>query len=202
MVRVTVNIPRSTRSLMTLALEQRKANDLAESRLAKLEEQMKRFRDTDDRCIEDGVAGVVAEKLGEGEVVVTQYDFKGEAGDLGALVVGRWEGKDVIVLVNAKNNMDTFYRKALAELSGAMRYWEKLKNLSAEELEEEDALASDYHKLQLANYSSYSVMLAFGGNKFSKHVAQTKLAHLQTPWFYVVADPTGRFLATHSKQLP
>lgn len=201
---VVLNSPWTDQSLGKFTWEQRRANDLVEKRLEKQEakkdrskqlNQMQGYRDTDDRLIEEGVAHAVAEMLEDGQVVFgTRYPYQSAVGDLDGLVVGRHEGLEVAVLVEAKHNMDTQYRKAKSELFASVEHWEWLKGLSAEELEADESVLADYEALQLAEYGEREVMLAFGGSKFSEGVVE-KHFNLQKPWIYVVANCKGKFSA-------
>ena len=88
--------------------------------------QMKGYRDTDDLLIEEGVVHAVAELLEDGEVIIpSRYTYQSTAGDLDGLVVGQWEGRMVVVLVEAKHNMDTQCRQAQKELFLSLDHWEE-----------------------------------------------------------------------------
>ncbi|KXZ52082.1 hypothetical protein GPECTOR_10g1105 [Gonium pectorale] len=196
---VVVNSPWTDHSLRAFAAEQRRANNLMERRLEKQEAKennsQQEMRDTDDRLVEEGVARAVAELLEAGQVVFgTRYPYQSAVGDLDGLVVGRWQGRDVVVLVEAKHNMDAQARKAQSELFTSVKLWESLKGLSAEERESDDTVLADYEALHLAEYGERAVMLAFGGSKFSDGVMK-KQFNLQFPWFYVVANSVGKFTA-------
>ncbi|GLI70316.1 hypothetical protein VaNZ11_015271 [Volvox africanus] len=207
---VVVNSPWTDQSLRAIASEQRRANNLMEKRLEKQEakkdnpeqlKQMQGYRDTDDRLIEEGVARAVAELLEDGQVIFgTRYLYQSAVGDLDGLVVGRHDGRDVVVLVEAKHNMDTQARKAKSELFASVQTWEWLKGLSAEERESDETVLADYQALHLAEYSERAVVLAFGGSKFSESVVK-KQFNLQMPWIYVVANSVGKFKAQTPPQV-
>ncbi|EFJ50746.1 hypothetical protein VOLCADRAFT_88581 [Volvox carteri f. nagariensis] len=208
---VVVNSPWTDQSLRAFALEQCRANNLVEKRLAKQEakkghseqlKQMKGYRDTDDRLIEEGVACAVAELLEDGQVIFgTRYPYQSAVGDLDGLVVGRRDGRDVVVLVEAKHNMDTMAKKAQSELFASVKHWEWLKGLSADELESDETVLADYQALHLAEYGERAVFLAFGGSKFSESVVKKQFNNLQMPWIYVVANSMGKFKAQTPPQV-
>ncbi|GLC70931.1 hypothetical protein PLESTF_001047900 [Pleodorina starrii] len=157
--------------------------------------QMQGYRDTDDRLIEEGVARAVAELLEDGQVIFdTRYTYQSTVGDLDGLVVGCHDGCNVVVLVEAKHNMDTHARKAQSELFASVKTWEWLKGLSAEERESDETVLADYQALHVADYCERAVVLAFGGSKFSESVVK-KQFNLQMPWIYVVANSMGKFKA-------
>jgi hypothetical protein len=201
---VVVNSPWIDHSLRAFAWAQRRANNLMEKRLEKQEakkdiskqlKQMQGYSDTDDRLVEEGVAHAVAELLEDGQAIFgTRYPYKSAVGELDGLVVGRHDGRDVVVLVGAKHNMDTQARKAQSELFASVAHWEWLKRLSAEERESDESVLADYQALHLAEYGERAVVLAFGGSKFSESVVK-KQFNLQVPWIYVVANSVGKFKA-------
>ncbi|GLC47494.1 hypothetical protein PLESTB_001822000 [Pleodorina starrii] len=214
---------RTNQSLMELALEQRRANDLVEKRLKEQDakkdnyEQLRHMQgyrdtddtddtddDTDDHLIEEGVARAVAELLEDGQVIFdTRYTYQSTVGvgDLDGLVVGRHDGRDVVVLVEAKRNMGTHARKAQSQLFASVQTWEWLKELSAEERESDETVLADYQALHVADYCERAVVLAFGGSKFSESVVKKQFHNLKMPWIYVVANSAGTFKAQTPPQV-
>jgi hypothetical protein len=155
--------------------------------------QMKSYRDTDDRLIEEFVSQAVAAVLEDATIVhSTRYEYMGWAGDLDGMVTGTFEGKAVVVFIEAKHNMDTSYRNAQSELNNAKQYWEKLASTPIETLDDREIV--DFEALKVDEYRDSRVMLAFGGSKFSQHVARNKFNGM-APWLHVVANSYGRFVA-------
>eukprot|EP00798_Chlamydomonas_sp_ICE-L_P028966 gene28966-32156_t len=122
--------------------------------------------------------------------------YQGTTGDLDGLVIGRWKAKDVVVVVEAKHNMDSAYTKARKELLDSAAYWEQLVALDPSLPEDVDtAIASDYVALQVADNKDCMVMFALGAIKFSDDTASRRFCNLRMPWLRVVPNPAGRFLA-------
>ena len=65
------------------------------------------------------------------------------------MVVGLWEDKEVVVLVEAKHNMDSCTTKAKAELFAAGAYWTKLVELIDSD---DEGMLADYNELQVERY--------------------------------------------------
>jgi hypothetical protein len=199
--------PWTDQSLMAFASEQRRANNLMEKRLEKQEAKKNQmqgyyYRETDDRIVEEGVAHAVAELLEDGHVIFgTRYPYRSAVGDLDGLVVGRYDGRDVVVLVEAKHNMDTQAKKAKSELFASVKHWESLKRLRAEERESDETVFADYQALHLAEYGERAVVLAFGGSRFSESTVEKQFINLQMPWIYVVANGVGKFKAQTPPQV-
>jgi hypothetical protein len=158
--------------------------------------QMRSYRDTDDLLIEQWVTHAVAEFLDQGQVVhPCRYVYKGTGGDLDGLVVGRWLGKDVVVLVEAKHNMDTVVKRAQSELFASEKYWKELAGLSRDDLAAADsATVEDYTALRVSEYKQRSVVFAFGGCKFTDEAAG-KFKFIKTPWLRVTPNLKGKFVA-------
>eukprot|EP00955_Chlamydomonas_euryale_P076905 362819-Chlamydomonas_euryale.AAC.3 len=92
--------------------------------------QMRAYNDTDAHLVEECVSNAVAAVLDDAVIVhPTKYIFKGRIGDLDGMVVGVWRGQEVVVLVEAKHNMDTCASKARTELLSAGAYWKELAEM-------------------------------------------------------------------------
>ncbi len=167
-----------------------------ERRLQRLEQRkLKQYKATDDLLLEEAVTSAVEVALEDGEAVVPcRYEFQGAGGDLDGMVVGRWQGDEVVVLCEAKHNMDSGYSKAKDELLASFKYWERLGALQPGE-EVSDAELADMGALRVSEFKGRKVMLAFGGAKFSDLTADRRLQGLSTPWFRVVPDLTGKYRA-------
>ncbi len=123
----------------------------------------------------------------------THYTFVGTLGDLDGLVVGEWDGRDVVVLVEAKHNMNSSWSKATSELFHAHAYWDRLCALDPD-VEPDPAVLRDYFELRVADYKHCTVMYALGGVLFSTDLPTSK-PPLKTQWFHVRANARGRFTA-------
>ena len=147
----------------------------------------------DDRLIE-GVTNAVKAVLTDGDIVVSnRYEYQGAAGDLGGMVVGRWRDEDVVVLVEAKHDMDWYTKKAKNGLKRSQLYWQQLVS---DVIVDDDAMLADYRVLNVSKYKHHKVMFAFGGSKFSEEVA-SKFDDVSTPWFRVMAnEEKGTFTAS------
>jgi hypothetical protein len=158
-------------------------------------EQLRDMNDTD--MIDECVSVAVAVALGDGAKVIhaMHYTFRGIAsGDLDGMVVGTWAGHDVVVLVEAKHNMNTCWSQAKKALFQANEYWHRLCALDPD-IEDDTDVLYDYAKLRVADYKHRTVMFALGGYMFSRYLPSTK-PPLQTPWFHVASNPNGMFTAT------
>lgn len=89
-----------------------------EQRLSKMElrkdpaeqlRQLKCYRDTDDRLVEECVSSSVAAKINDGDVVhAMRYEFQGTGGDLDGMVVGRWDGGTARRLLSSSRQSTTW----------------------------------------------------------------------------------------------
>ncbi|KAK9839051.1 hypothetical protein WJX74_008490 [Apatococcus lobatus] len=148
---------------------------------------------TDDRRIEECVTQAIASVLQNGVIILpSRYIFKSAAGDLDGLLAGHFKNKPVIVLVEAKHNMDTLWKKAKDQLFQAKHHCERLASSVAEELDESDL--ADYKAMQMNNLRDNRVMFGFGGLNFSKEIVNKHLANIQIGCFYVQANTSGRFV--------
>lgn len=80
--------------------------------------------------------------------------------------MGLWNGEDVIVFVEAKNNLELKVncRNVKGALAHRVNYWKKL--VSYDPLEVDDLYAKDYANLCVAAHQDRTVKLAFGGFSF------------------------------------
>ncbi len=209
--RITVSAPWAPASLLQIAHELKLSNDemtisndlqlkrfnaaekipQRKESFAKLK-QMRQGRDTDDRLIEEGVTQAIADALQDADVILpSRYIYKSIVGDLDGLVAGRYKDQLVVVLIEAKNNMDALWKKAMAQLHQAKHHWEHLASCVPEELDESDL--ADYEAMHMNDLRNYEVMFGFGGLKFSNEVVNKHFADFHTGWFYVQANSSGQF---------
>lgn len=191
--------------LKDLIAAQRKQLGVAEKRLAKLEirkdpteqlRQMKNYRDTDDRLIEEGVTLAVADFLQQPSVILlSRYEYQGQQGDLDGLVQGIYKEEEVIVFIQAKHNMDSSWRKAKSELINAHQYWQELLSTDIQDPNVDSNLAADYITLCVDENRKKKTMFAFGGAKFTEAFAMSKFKELQQQCLYVVTNTHGDFIA-------
>ena len=199
-----------TRILREIAARLRRTNDIQEERFRKEEQrrdpaeklkQIKFYRDTHDHLVEECVSSAVAASIDDAEAVhPTKYEFQGIGGELDGMVAGRWQGKQVVVLVAAKYDMDSCESRAKDKLSKAAVYWDKLVNLppfDPEDPDNDEGVYADYDQLQVARFNGHSLMLAFGGCKFSTQAVAKSFQKIPLPWFRVVANASGRFIAEY-----
>eukprot|EP00955_Chlamydomonas_euryale_P117108 366455-Chlamydomonas_euryale.AAC.2 len=143
--------------------------------------RMRAYKDTDAHLVEECVSSAVAAVLDDAVIVhATEYIFKGWIGDLDGMVVGGWRGQEVVVLVEAKHNMDACALKARTELLSAGAYWKELAKMEGSD---DESVLSDYAQLHMEKFKHRSIMYAFGGSKFSDAVADHKLHGIPKPWF-------------------
>jgi len=161
--------------------------------------QMKQYKDTDDMLVEQCVTSAVAAQLTDPVIIkAMRYVYEGAVADLDGLVVGQFNDEEVVVLCEAKHNMNSGIRKAQVELFASQRYWEQLCGLDPQDPAVDEGRLADYVNLEVADNKSRRVMLAFGGAMFSQDIAENKLRGLVTPWFYVSANPAGKFVAVYN----
>ena len=149
---------------------------------------------------EEKVARAVAELLEDGEVIRTCYEFQSAVGELDGLVVGRWRGRDVVVLVKATRDMNRWGRKAWSELCASVKHWSSLKESSSQERDSDETLRADYQALRVAECGERDVVLALGCETFSESVFTRYFEFgfdMKTPWIYVAADSARNFTARH-----
>jgi hypothetical protein len=209
--RVFVNLPWEsgltalTKELQKSNLTQAKQLSISEKRLAKIEtrkdpseqlSQLKHYRDTDDRLVEEGVTSAVFDLLEGSFFISHRYVFQNETGDLDGMVAGKWKEEDVLVLCEAKHNMDTSYAKAKSELVTAKAYIERLRKVRIDE-DSDDALVADYKALHVEEFAERKILFAFGGSRFSADVITKRFHDVDNPWFRVVANASGKFTAVH-----
>ena len=151
--------------------------------------------------MQECVSSAVAASIDNAEVVhPTKYEYQGIGGDLDGMVAGRWQGKEVVVLVAAKYGMDSGASRAKDELFSAAACLGKLVNMPPFDLEDPDndeGVYADYDQLQVARFNGHSLMLTFGGSKFSTQAVIKSLQNIALPWFCVVANASGRFMAEY-----
>eukprot|EP00195_Chlamydomonas_chlamydogama_P003805 CAMPEP_0202919708 /NCGR_PEP_ID=MMETSP1392-20130828/76475_1 /ASSEMBLY_ACC=CAM_ASM_000868 /TAXON_ID=225041 /ORGANISM="Chlamydomonas chlamydogama, Strain SAG 11-48b" /LENGTH=335 /DNA_ID=CAMNT_0049613165 /DNA_START=219 /DNA_END=1226 /DNA_ORIENTATION=- len=161
--------------------------------------QMKQYKDTDDMLVEQCVTSAVAAQLTDPVIIkAMRYAYEGAVADLDGLVVGQFNDEEVVVLCEAKHNMNNGIRKAQVDLFASQRYWEQLCGLDPQDPAVDEGRLADYVNLEVADNKSRRVMLAFGGAMFSQDIAENKLRGLVTPWFYVSANPAGKFVAVYN----
>lgn len=158
-------------------------------------EQIKKYNDNNDRVLEVQAAHAVlqSEELGQPKriVIAERYELKGTRGDVDGMVVGMHKGKNVVVFIEAKTNMDSCFKKCKEQLVLLKNYWQDLCDQSDEIT---DALICDKDKLKVDDYATYIPMFAFAGKKFSAEM-QAKASKLETPTICVVPIDAGGFKA-------
>lgn len=153
---------------------------------------MNSYIDTDARIVEEAVAVAVASRLDNPSILHhTRYSFASSSGDVDAIVIGRYNNQDIIVFCASKYNIDSSIRKAQSELFQTLKYWEFLKQLDPNNIDQE--YAEDYRNLYISETLHRIPYFAFGGCIFSEtSIAKFKL---KTPWFRVIINQNGRFEA-------
>lgn len=201
--------------LKDLIAVQQKQLEVAENRLAKLEvqkdptqqlrqmkryreqlRQMESYRDMDDRLIEEGVTLAVADFLQQASLILpSRYEYQGQQGDLDGLVRGTYKGEDVLVVVEAKHNMDSNWRKAKSELLNADQYWQELLSADIQDPGTDITIVADHMELCVDENCNRKTMFAFGGVEFSEALAMNKFQELHQQCLYVVTSTHGNFVA-------
>lgn len=163
-------------------------------------QQAKSYRDTDDRWVEECVNKAVEAILEDADIIqASRYEYQSIGGDLDGMVVGKWMGKEVVVLVEVKHNMDSNATKAKNELFAAEKYWVQLTQLVPGP-NTDDLLLGDYRELQVGRYKEHSIIFAFGGSKFSPEAVSKHFGGVATPWFRVVVNSAGKFVAEYQEK--
>lgn len=205
-----VNLPWES-SLIRIAEEislsnanQRKQLRYQEKRVKDLEKRndptaqfrdMKAYRYLNDRVVETYTAHALSDKLKDAEIIHgNRYEYMASAGDLDGLVVGTWEGEEVVVLIEAKHSMDASYLKAQKELIISKAYWAELVNLNPADPEVDVNQLEDYDALQITRHKHRRVMCAYGAVRFSDHIAEKHFPKNEQ-WFKVVPNAAGKFTA-------
>lgn len=214
--RLLVNSPwyddrltRITEELKSLNEKQQKQLSATEKKIADMErrikdpteelKQIRSYRDTDAYLVEECVSMAIAKILEDANKIhSTRYVYEAHSGDLDGLVSGVYQGDRVLVLIEAKHNMDSTWRKAQSELFDSVEYIEELRKLDLDTAD--DAQIADYKALQIENSSGHRLMIAFGGSKFSQETAEKHFKHIRLPWFHVSFNSEGQFIATQLYQ--
>ena len=160
-------------------------------------EQFKNYMHIDAVLIEEYVCQGVADILNDPDIIYeARYTYLGHTGDLDGLVLGRFQDKSVVVLIEAKHNMSNQVTKARSELFSSENYIRELRNLDNGAEDVDSDMFADYRALRIDEYRDHEIMFAFGGLVFSDEAA-ARLAHIRTPWFRVVPDTSAKkFVAT------
>ncbi|KAG5179222.1 hypothetical protein JKP88DRAFT_167863, partial [Tribonema minus] len=181
-------------------MKQQQALAASERRLKEVEkrkdptEQLRQMK-SDDILVEECVSDAVAQQLHDPTIVIfSRYVYEGKGGDLDGLVCGMYKGKPTVVLVEAMHNMDTHWRKAQDELCCSVQYWEELRALDLDTADK--SLLLDYTALRIDECKGHNVMLAFGSLEFSDSTAEEWFNGMMLPWFHVVANSAGKFVAS------
>jgi hypothetical protein len=136
--------------------------------------EFKSYTDAEAREQERAVTACVARALG-GRVLSDRYEFKGLApsdstkegkGDVDGIVYAHVSGKDVLVFVEAKHNVDGRWSQAVKELDVVEGHWFKLKALEVSAMSGQQL--ADYNAMGLDRYHEAEVWCAVGGTGFSE----------------------------------
>lgn len=117
--------------------------------------------------LEQHVSSAVVDVLGDSGVVIvsSRYDFEDCVGGVVGLVTGMWRGEEVVVIIEAKHDMDTRTSKAMKELKNSHAYWRTLVRAGVDGTTTtmSDAMRNDYTQLSIAENKDKRVMYAVGG---------------------------------------
>lgn len=125
-----------------------------------------------DKKLEEFVNNAVA-KYFCGNVILSGYKYKTESKDDGEVdgdVVGINEtGKDTIVFIETKSDMDSAWRKTVQQMHKTIAHWRYLKEIitGPENADDREMFKEDIEKFQVENLKDFEVRCAFGANFFS-----------------------------------
>lgn len=142
---------------------------------------------------EECITQSVIDLLDAGEALkVGKYEFEALPGDVDGVVIGRYKDEDVIVFVQAKNDMKTQRNRAVSQLHYIKKYWESL--CQNENLDESEQM--DYEALCVTDNSDRKVMFAYGGIIFTKDCKRKIEEQMRssTPTFYLRPETGGKFV--------
>jgi len=143
------------------------------------------WQDVEVREQEKAVARAFQTKF-NGILVSDRYYCKGIDSDFDGIVAFLDSGKQHILFIEAKHNVDRDYAKAKAQLARNVDYWSTLLEMSEQELTS-PGMRKDYEFLQVDTYRSASVCRAIGGTMFSEKTQAKATAN----GFILLSRPTG-----------
>jgi hypothetical protein len=136
------------------------------------QKEWKGWKQVESDALEVKVSMAVAKRLEEGEVILTNYKWKGVSGDLDGLVIGKLDGEPIYVLVEAKHNVDKNRGTANKQLKSSSAYFDETllcPELDAEGGEDDlEKWQLDRQAIQVAKIQGRKRFWAFGGVEF-KH---------------------------------
>jgi hypothetical protein len=164
---------------------------------------LKNFINTDALALEKHVSNAVAEALEDSNIIsASRYNFDAWNGDVDGVVVGTWQGSEVVVLIEAKHNMDTSSSKAVRALKSAHEYWRLLVGADTSSDFTDEIMQTDYDELQIAANKGRAVMYALGSALMSDTTAKQldrcieNDRRLAVAGWFSVQPSNGHFAAT------
>lgn len=161
------------------------------------------------KFLEKWATKTIADHLGEYSCIIqTSYKPKWSSGDIDGIVSGKYNGKDIIVFIEVKENLDSGAdrRKAIEQMERTLNLWEDLRNLPSDEIgNQEDEFKADYKNLQVEKHQDCKVCCAFAAYKFSDQSMKDKMfKKIDRPKFFIrkIKDEQMEILETNSSEEP
>lgn len=139
--------------------------------------------------LEKWATRTMADHLEKSTTIQTSYKPKYSNGDIDGVVSGKHDGKDIIVFIEVKQNLDSGAdrSKAVDQMQRNLSLWYDLCNPSENEIDTNDSnFQEDYDQLQVQKCKNYEVWCAFGAYKFSDQSIESKIfKKIKNPSFYL-----------------
>jgi len=183
-------------------------NQIKSRHLMKMEAKFNQNYRNTEYHLQDGVLKAIAAVLENSQIIISRsYSFLAALGQLDGLVVGKFNGEDVVVLIKTKPNMDYGFSKVKSELIHLKEYWRYLSTVETTELEDDECLIDDYTVLRVSEFKNRKMMYAIGGYNFSDETRNKwSKTETETSWFRVISNNFDQFEVNFetpcTKQMP
>jgi hypothetical protein len=127
-----------------------------------------------DKQLEKFINDSVSKYLVNGTILASGYEYKTEdnkSGELDGMIVGKDEdGKNTVVFVETKSDMNSGWRVAQEQMLHTVAHWRFLKEIISDEYSKDDIVkySKDIETLKVRAFKDYRIKCAFGANEFSQ----------------------------------
>lgn len=145
-----------------------------------------------DKQLERFINNSVSKYFINGIIIVSGYKYKtenNEEGELDGMIIGKDEdGKNTVVFVETKSDMNSGWRIAQSQMNRTLAHWRFLKELVSDGDSEDDLqiYLNDINSLRVREFKDYKIRCAFGANEFSQETAGQFKQFKKYHWLSVV----------------
>jgi len=168
---------------------------------------------TQSAALEHEMAAAVASMLEKGAVITASYRWahtqQGRPGDVDGIVIGEYRGQEVVVICEAKTNVQADVGNAVRQVRANAERWGDLCEASCGGDSSDDAItqadreagAKDLAALRVAELRGRRVMLAIGGQVFPSDLDGGITKRLGAEWISVRMDGMTAEVHAHGKAM-